>query len=99
MSFISAPPGPVPAGLTLFPVEIKSVREVARSGVSARTWVETTKSQLRDAASRNIGLTLPVRPQVLARIDPKLVYLRELLELSSAVGMPVRTLREVLNSI
>jgi hypothetical protein len=96
MKFVSGPVGPVPAGLTLFPVEGKSVREIARTGVSSRTWVEATKAQLREAASRNIGLTLPVRPQVLARLDPKLTHLRELLELSTAVGMPIRTLREVL---
>jgi hypothetical protein len=98
MKFVSGPAGPVPAGLTLFPVEGKSVREIARTGVSSRTWVEATKSQLREAASRNIGLTLPVRPQVLARLDPKLTHLRELLELSTAVGMPIKTLRDVLTN-
>ncbi len=96
MKFVSGPPGPVPSGLRLFPVEGKSVREIARTGISSRTWVEATKSQVRDAASRNIGLTLPVRPQVLARLDPRLTHLRELLDLSTAVGMPVRTLRDVL---
>ncbi len=96
MKFISAPAGPYPTGLTLFPVEGKSVREVARTGVSTRTWAEATKTQLREAASRNIGLTLPVRPQVLARLDPKLIHLRELLEMAMAVEMPIRTLREVL---
>jgi len=98
MKFISGPPGPVPAGLVLYPVEGKSVREVARTGISTRSWTESTKTQLREAASRNKGLTLAVRPQVLARLDPKLIHLRELLELSTAVGMSVRTLRDVLNS-
>ncbi len=95
MKFVSGPPGVVPAGLKLFPVEGKSVREIARTGVSSRAWVEATKTHLREAASRNIGLTLPVRPQVLARLDPKLTYLRELLELSTAIGMPIRTLRDL----
>ena len=98
LKFVSGPPGPVPAGLTFFPVEGKSVREVARTGISTRSWTETTKTQLREAASRNIGLTLAVRPQVLARVDPKLAHLRELLELSVAVGMTVRTLRDVLST-
>jgi hypothetical protein len=96
LKFISGPPGPVPSGLRLFPVEGKSVREVVRTGISTRSWTESTKIQLREAASRNRGLTLVVRPQVLARLDPKLVHLRELLELSTAVGMTVKTLREVL---
>lgn len=98
MKFVSAPMGSVPPGLRLFPVEGKSVREVARTGISTRTWTEATKTQLREAASRNIGLTLSIRPQVLARLDPKLIHLRELLELSTAVGLPVRTLRDVLSS-
>jgi len=98
MQFISGPAGPVPSNLTLFPVEGRSVREAARTGVSTRTWADATKTQLRDAASRNIGLTLPIRPQVLARVDPKLVHLREVLELSAAVGLPIRTLRDVLAS-
>ena len=98
MKFVSGPPGPVPANLRLFPVEGRSVRDAARTGISARSWADATKTQLREAASRNIGLTLPVRPQVLARLDPKMTHLRELLELATAVGMPVRTLRDVLNS-
>ena len=98
MKFVSAPQGPLPAGLKLYPVEGRSVREIARAGVSTRTWVEATKAQLRESASRNIGMTLPIRPQVLARLDPKLTHLRELLELSTAVGMPIRTLRDVLSS-
>ena len=64
--------------------------------MSSRSWADSTKTQLREAASRNRGLTLVVRPQVLARLDPKLSHLRELLELAAAVGMNVRTLREVL---
>jgi hypothetical protein len=89
MKFVSGPQGPIPKGLILFPVEGKPVREAARTGISTRSWVESTKTQLREAASRNIGLTLPVRP-------PKLSHLRELLELSTAVGMPIRTLRDIL---
>ncbi len=96
LKFVSGPPGPVPAGLRLFPVEGKPVREVVRTGMSSRSWADSTKTQLREAASRNRGLTLVVRPQVLARLDPKLSHLRELLELAAAVGMNVRTLREVL---
>ena len=98
MKFVSGPPGPVPSHLRLFPVEGRSVRDVARTGVTARSWVDATKTQLREAASRNIGLTLPVRPQVLARLDPKMVHLKELLDLAHAVGMPVRTLRDVLTA-
>ena len=98
LRFLSAPPGPAPDGVRLFPVEGRAVREAARTGVSTRTWTDATKSQIRDAASRNIGLTLPIRPQVLARADPKLSHLKELLDLSLAIGMPVKTLRDVLSA-
>ncbi len=98
LKFISAPNGKVPSQFKLFPVEGRSIRDIARTGVTARTWVDTTKAQVREAASRNIGITFPVRPQVLARLDPKMVYLRELLDLANAVGLPVRTLRDVMNT-
>ncbi|MDR3689043.1 MAG: hypothetical protein P4L46_06660 [Fimbriimonas sp.] len=96
LQFVSGPPGSIPATIRYFPVEGRSVRDVARTGITARSWVDTTKTQLREAASRNIGLTLPVRPQVLARLDPKMNYIKELLDLAGAVGMPILTLREVL---
>ena len=94
MKFVSAPTGPIPGGLRHYPVDSKSIRDIARTGVTAKSWVDTTKAQLREAASRNIDMTLPVRPQVLARLDPKVVHIKELLDLASAVGMPVRTLRD-----
>lgn len=96
MRFVSGPPGPIPGGLRLFPVQGKPIREIARTAAGGRAWVELSRSQVRDAASRNADLTLPVRPQVLARLDPKLGYLRELLDLSTAVGLPVHTLRDAL---
>lgn len=94
LQFVSGPQGPVPAGLILFPVEGKPMRDIARTGVTSRSWVDATKARLRESASRNVNMTLPIRPQVLARMDPKLTYLRELLDLSSAIGMPIKTLRE-----
>ncbi len=97
MQFVSAPSGPTPSHLRHFPVEGRSVRDAARTGITARSWIDSTKKQVRDAASRNIGMTLPVRPQVLARLDPKMVHLKELLDLAAAVGMPIRTLRDVMN--
>jgi hypothetical protein len=94
LRFLSAAPGAIPGKLRLFPVESRPMRDLSRSGVSARSWTDMTKSQLRDTASRNVGLTVVVRPQVLARFDPQLVHLRELLDFASALDVPVRTLRE-----
>jgi hypothetical protein len=96
LQFISAPPGEVPAGLRHFPVETRPLREALRGGMSIRTWTDATKAQLRDAASRRIGATVCVRPQVLARYDTRLVHLREIVDLARAVDLPVRTLRELL---
>lgn len=94
--FLSANSGPGPAGLRLFPVETKADREAARTGVGVRNWSDGLKVQVRDAASRNRGVTIVARPQVLGRFDPRLNHLRDILELSQAVGLPNRTLREML---
>jgi len=94
LQFVSAPPGKVPGGLRHYPVDAKSIRDIARTGVTARSWVDTAKTQVREAASRNLDITLQVRPQVLARLDPKVVHIKELLDLATAVGMPVKTLRD-----
>lgn len=96
LRFLSAAPGISPAKLKLFPVESRPAREATRSGMSARAWTDVTKTQLRDAASRNFGLTLVVRPQVLARFDPRLAHLRELLDFATALDLQVRTLRDLL---
>ncbi|HEY0868334.1 MAG TPA: hypothetical protein VGE01_13195 [Fimbriimonas sp.] len=94
--FMSANVGPSPPFLRHFPVESKPDREAVRTGVSARAWVDGLKLQVRDAASRNRGVTICVRPQVLAKYDARLSFLREILELSQAVGLPNRTFREML---
>lgn len=94
MRFISAHPGPHPKHLEFFPVETRSARDAVRSGVTARGWTDATKAQLRDAASRNLGTTLVVRPQVMARFDTKLTHLREILALAGALDMPIQTLRD-----
>ncbi len=96
MRFMSALPGPAPDGIAFFPVETKSSRDAVRSGTTVKTWADTAKLQIRESTSRQKGVTLVVRPQVLGRYDPKLVFLQEILDLAQAVGAPPRTLREVL---
>ncbi|HWA81879.1 MAG TPA: hypothetical protein VG820_00485 [Fimbriimonadaceae bacterium] len=95
--FISSGPGSTPGGIRHFPVETRAAREAFRSGTSLRTWTDSLKSQLRDFASRNMSLTIVVRPQVLAKYDPKLALLKEVLELADAVGLEIKTLRQALN--
>lgn len=87
--------GTGPDGWLHFPVEAKSDRDAVRAGLTVRSWEKSLQTALRDAASRNRGVTLVVRPQVLARIDPALAHLRALLELAGAVGLPLRTLRQL----
>jgi hypothetical protein len=96
IQFISSGPGPVPAGVRHFPVETRAIREAYRAGASLRTWSDSVKAQLRDFASRNMGVTVVVRPQVLARFDPRLLQVRETLDLANAVGLEVKTLRQML---
>ncbi|HTQ10502.1 MAG TPA: hypothetical protein VMI31_10560 [Fimbriimonadaceae bacterium] len=94
--FLSAAPGPAPTGLTLFPVETRAVREAHRGGASIRTWTDSLKTQLRDFASRDRDLTVVVRPQVLAKLDPHLLSLKDVLALAEAVGLRIATLRQAL---
>jgi hypothetical protein len=96
LSFLSAASGISPPGLRLFPVEGKSAREALRSGSTVKGWSDTAKMQIREAASRQKGVTIVVRPQVLGKFDPKLLYIREILTLAEAVGAPLKTLRDVM---
>lgn len=94
--FLSSGPGAAPEGLRHFPVETRAAREAFRSGTSLRTWTDSLKAQLRDFASRNMSLTIVVRPQVLAKYDPHLGLLKNVLELSGAVGLEIKSLRQAL---
>lgn len=97
LTFLSSAPGPVPNNLQHFPVETKSDRDAARHGITARAWTDTLKAAIRDAASRNHPITICIRPQVMAKFDPKLGHLKELLDLARAVELPIRTLRQVVS--
>jgi len=98
LQFLTANPGPSPAELRFFPVDTRSTREAMRSGLTARAWTDLTKTQVREAASRRLPSILSVRPQVLAKFDPKLGHLKEVLDLASALELPVQTLRDRLRA-
>jgi hypothetical protein len=98
LRFLSANLGPRPDNLILFPVETKPMREGIRTGQSVRTWLDSTKSAVRDLASRNRSVTVTVRPQVLGKVDPHLVVLREVLDLAAVADLRMQTLREALKT-
>lgn len=99
LQFLSAAPGPHPPEVRLFPVETKTAREAVRGGLNTRSWTDAIKHTLRDGASRNLGNTLAIRPQVLAKYDPRLSHVREIVDLANAVGLPVRTLRDLVAQV
>jgi hypothetical protein len=94
--FLSAHAGFCPPGLKLFPIEVKSLRDGVRAGMTVRAWSEAAKTHIRDAASRNRGATIVVRPQVLSRFDPKLTVLKEIVDIAVVAGLRLMTLREAL---
>lgn len=96
LAFCSGPLGPVPAGLRYFPVETRPDRDALRSGQTIRGWSDGVKLQVRNMASLNRGVTVVIRPQVMAKIDPGLRQTKEILDLALAVGLRVRTLRDIL---
>jgi hypothetical protein len=98
LRFLSAAPGPCPPGMSLFPVETKPIREGLRAGTSARSWCDAIKTFMRDAASRSKDVTVDVRPQVLGKHDPKLTFVKEILELATALDFKVSTCRDLLEA-
>ena len=99
LEFLSAFSGPVPAGTHLFPVNVKGDRDAIRYEWSVRKWTDETKSALRTAGSKNQSLTLPIRPQVLAKFDPKLHHTREIIDFAIALGFNITTLRSEFESL
>ena len=98
LEFLSAQPGYEPAGMRFFPVETRSFRAGLRGGQTTKAWSDATKLFLREAASRNKGVTVVVRPQVLAKYDPRLATIREILDLSQVAGLRMATLRDLMKS-
>lgn len=99
MRFLSAQPGPKPDGPLFFPVETRTSRDAIRSGSSMKNWSDAVKVQIRQTTSRHQGITVSVRPQVLGKVDPKLVFVREILDLADAIGAPIMTLRDVVEAM
>ncbi len=88
IDFVSGPPSSSPSR-RLFPTTGRSLHESVRAGPGMRPWLDATLPEaLRD------GGTLVVSPQVLARVDPRLEGLAEVLRAARTAGVPIRTLRE-----
>jgi hypothetical protein len=96
LQFLSAQGNAGPDGIRFFPVEVRSSRTAIRAGQSARTWAEAAKRQIRENASRSRGVTVAARPQVLARFDPKLQIIRELVSVANLAGLEPISLREAM---
>lgn len=92
VEFFSGPADADPPG-RLFPAMGRSLHEAVRAGLGFRSWLDSTfPDVLRE------GGTLVVAPQVLARVDPRLDGLTQLLREARAAGLPMRTLREALRA-
>ncbi len=91
VSFFSGPPDSAPPG-RLFPVLGKGLHETVRSGGGLRSWLDATA---REFEKDHEGATVVVSPQVLARVDPRLGGLEELMATARTAGLPMRTLREI----
>lgn len=95
--FLSAQGGVSPRAVRLFTTLPKTDRDSARSGLSADKWTTTVKNELRAASSVNRSTTLTVRPQVLAKLDPHLGHIQEIIRFANAFFLPLGTLRDELN--
>lgn len=97
LEFVSAAPGAAPPGLRLFPVTTHAERDALRAGQSPRAWADDLKAHVRERAAVFRGVTVVVRPQVLGKVDPHLSAFREIVSFCLAVGLKLRTLREILD--
>lgn len=90
VEFFSGPPDAEAPG-RLFPVAGPSLHETIRAGRNLRAWIDASLPPLLTE-----GGTIVVSPQVLARVDPRLTGLEEILQAAKAAGVALRTLRELL---
>lgn len=91
IEFYSGPADAAPPG-RLLPTLGKSLHETVRGGGSLRAWLDAAANAF--GAVGDDGATVVVSPQVLARVDPRLTGLEELLKKAREGGLPMRTLRE-----
>ena len=89
VDFLSGPLDEEPP-TRLFPTTGRSLHEAVRQGSSLRAWLDAISKGLQGEA------TVVLSPQVLARVDPRLEGLNELLTTARKRGLALRTLREVL---
>lgn len=94
LKFLSSAHGSCPANLIHFPVETRGMRDALRSGVSYRAWSEQVRQHLADAAASGRSTTVVLRPQVVARHDPKLTQILDLVEIAEKQQLPLKTLRD-----
>jgi hypothetical protein len=87
VGFFSGPVDASPPG-KLYPVTGRSLHDAIRTGGSLRGWIDATVQHLEGQA------TVVVSPQVLAKVDPRLTALEDLILAARAAGFPMRTLRE-----
>lgn len=98
VKFLSCNSGPVPSGPHHFVVEARSARDAIRSGLGAKAWADSVKTLMRASAAVGKPVTIPIRPQVLARYDAKLHAFRDMIELGKAIGLKPTTYREILKA-
>lgn len=93
--FVTGPGTEGPAGIPFFPVNYRTEREAIRSGQSVRVWTDSVRQMMRDRASLGQNVVIAIRPQVMAKADPQLRVVREVMDLAKVIGLSQKTLREV----
>ncbi len=99
LQFATGPVSGGPPGLPYFPVNYRPEREAIRSGQSVRVWCDAVRQVMRERASLQQDVVIALRPQVLAKADPQLRLVREIMELAKVIGLQQRTLIEMLAEI
>lgn len=94
VQFVSALEADSPK-VRLFTLAMPTDRDAITAGSTIRSWIEEATRRLRAGGNTN-GQTLGLTAAVLAKVDPKLQSIREIAEQARALGIPIRTLRDVM---
>jgi hypothetical protein len=98
LKFLCSPGAYTEQNIRHFEMDIEELRSGTKAGGGFIGWAENVKMTLRDHAARSMESTVIIRPQVLAKVDPNLIVLNEIIRIGLGYGLAMKTMRDALQS-